>query len=80
MTWKKDSAEKYHFGSLVFCIDRQSYMFRNQIKNLNFYIILVGDMALFALAHASAYCIRFEFELFSVFKFAAWLSGSTQSV
>ena len=55
-------------------------MFRKQIKNLNFYVILVGDMALFALAHASAYCIRFEFELFSVFKFAAWLSGSTQSV
>ena len=38
-------------------------MFRNQIKNLNFYIILVGDMALFALAHASAYCIRFEFSI-----------------
>ena len=38
-------------------------MFRNQIKNLNFYIILVGDMALFALAHAAAYLIRFEFDI-----------------
>jgi len=37
--------------------------FRKQIKNLNFYIVLFGDIVLFTLAHVTAYFIRFEFSL-----------------
>ena len=32
-------------------------------RNFNFYLVLIGDMVLFALAHGVAYFIRFEFSL-----------------
>jgi len=36
---------------------------RHQLKNRNFYIVLGIDLALFAVALAGAYLIRFEFAL-----------------
>ena len=32
-----------------------------QLKNLKFYLVIFGDVAIFALAHIAAYLFRFEF-------------------
>ncbi len=33
-----------------------------QFKNINFYVVLFGDMALFALSLIGAFCLRFDFD------------------
>ena len=35
----------------------------HQLRNLNFCLMVLGDMVLFVMAHAGAYLIRFDFEL-----------------
>jgi len=34
----------------------------NQLKNINFYVILLSDMVLFALSLIGAFCLRFDFD------------------
>jgi len=34
----------------------------NHLKNINFYVILLSDMMLFALSLIGAFCLRFDFD------------------
>ena len=60
---QKDPIKQRKYFYQRFLLGLKDSIFWNQLTNLNFYIVLLADAALFILAQLIAYFIRFEFSL-----------------